>query len=98
MTVRRDDDTVLLEDVCAVEDAEILMRELQSGATAIDWSGCTHLHTACFQVLLAARVPVHGTPAAPALLLWLGPILEAGAAAPRRPAAALPETAFEVEA
>jgi hypothetical protein len=75
MTIRRADDTIMLEDVCPVEDAETLMQELQVGATSIDWSGCSHLHTACLQVLLAAQIPVHGTPANPALARWVTPIL-----------------------
>ncbi len=76
MTIRRDDDTVLLEDVCAVEDAEILMLELQAGAAVIDWSGCTHLHTACLQVIMLARVPTRGLPANEALARWLLPVEE----------------------
>jgi hypothetical protein len=75
MTIRRTDDAVLLEDACPVEDAEILMQHLQAGATLIDWSGCTHLHTACLQVILAGRMPVRGTPANPLLAHWLAPIL-----------------------
>jgi hypothetical protein len=91
MTIGRDGDTVLLEDVCAVDDAEALMGHLQAGATRIDWSGCTHLHTACLQVVLAARVPIHGTPANPLLARWLGPLLDTGAAT------AVPETASLLE-
>ncbi len=75
MTIRRDDDAVLLEEVCDVEDAEVLMQHLQAGATAIDWSGCRHLHTACLQVMLAAGLPVRGTPASPELLRWVAPLL-----------------------
>ena len=75
MTIRRDDDVVLLEDVCAVEDAEVLMKELQAGATLIDWSACAYLHTACLQVLLAAGLPMRGTPANPAIARWLAPAL-----------------------
>ena len=91
MTIGRDGDTVLLEDVCAVDDAETLMGHLQAGAARIDWSGCTHLHTACLQVMLAARVPIRGTPANPLLARWLGPLLDTGAAT------AVPETASPLE-
>jgi hypothetical protein len=81
---------ILLEDICAVEDAEILLQELLTGAAQVDWSGCTHLHTACLQVLLAARPPVRGTPANPEIARWLAaivvpvpsPLLSAFAAAP----------------
>jgi hypothetical protein len=79
MTVRRSGDAVLLEDVCPVDDAEILMQHLQTGAAVIDWSGCAHLHTACLQVILAARLPVRGATANVALLRWIQPLLPATA-------------------
>jgi hypothetical protein len=75
MTIRRADEVIFLEGVCPVEDAEVLIEQLQAGAALIDWSGCTHLHAACFQLLLLARLPVRGTPANPALARWLAPIL-----------------------
>jgi hypothetical protein len=83
MTIRRVDDTVLLEEVCDVEDAETLLQQLQGGgampvATQVDWSACTHLHTACLQVLLAARLPVRGTPANPSIARWVAPLLHPG--------------------
>jgi hypothetical protein len=90
MTIRRTDETIFLEDVCPVEDAEALMQELQGRVACFDWSGCTHLHTACFQVLLAARLPVVGTPANPELARWLAPLVNRETtAAPRSDA---PET------
>ena len=76
MTIRRQDDAVLLDDVCAVEDAETLMQELRAGAAVIDWSGCTHLHTACLQVILAAAIPIRGSPANPAIVRWIIPLLQ----------------------
>lgn len=76
MTIRRVDDTILLEDVCAVEDAEILMQQMEAGAALIDWSGCTHLHTACLQLLLTAGLPIHGIPASPLLARWVSPLLQ----------------------
>jgi hypothetical protein len=79
MTIRRADNVVLLEDVCPVDDAEILMRHLQSGASVIDWGGCAHLHAACLQVILAARLPVRGATANAALLRWVQPLLPSGA-------------------
>ena len=75
MPIRCVDDTVFLEGVCAVEDAEIVLEHLQSGARVIDWSDCTHLHSACFQVMLAARPPMRGVPRNPELARWLAPIL-----------------------
>lgn len=95
MTIRRVDDAVLLDDVCTVEDAEVLTQELQAGAAVIDWTACTHLHTACLQVILAAGRPVRGTPANPELARWLVPILPRPA--PLRAEPDL-ETAYRMEA
>jgi hypothetical protein len=77
MTIGRAEDAVLLEDVCAVEDAEALLHQVQDGAQLIDWSGCTHLHTACLQVILASGLPVRGAAANPALAHWVGKLLPA---------------------
>ena len=77
MTIRRAGDTIFLEGVCAVEDAETLLQHLQAGADLIDWCGCTHLHAACFQMLLIARLPMKGPPANPEIERWLVPILHA---------------------
>jgi hypothetical protein len=75
MTIRCADDAVLLEDVCAVEDAETLLHLLQSGASLIDWTGCTHLHAACLQVILVSGLPMRGTPDSPALARWVVPMI-----------------------
>jgi hypothetical protein len=75
MTVRRAGDTIFLEGVCAVEDAEILLQHLHAGAHLIDWCGCTHLHAACFQMILVARLPMRGPPANADIERWLAPIL-----------------------
>jgi len=93
MTVRRDRDAVLLEGICPVEDAEILMQELLSGATSVDWSGCTELHTACVQVLMAAGRPLCGTPENGQIAKLLGPIVAPRMDGARTPAAADPEIA-----
>jgi hypothetical protein len=57
VTLRRDPaGTIVLEGSCPVEDAEPLLQMLQQtpGAT-LDWSGCSQLHTAVLQIVLAAR-------------------------------------------
>jgi hypothetical protein len=77
MTVRRSEDAIFLEDLCPVEDAEPLIAEVQAGATLIDWQACTHLHTACLQVLLVAGLPVRGLPANPDLARWVPSLLTA---------------------
>ena len=61
MTVKRGDTGALvLDGVCAVEDAEPLLQMLQATpAAVVDWTGCRALHTAVFQVILASgSVPV----------------------------------------
>lgn len=88
MSVRRVDDVILLEGVCAVEEAETLMSELLIGARAVDWSGCTHLHTACLQVILAAGQPVQGTLADPEAASWLHSLVAAEPPPPTEIAAA----------
>lgn len=84
MTIRRVEDEVLLEGVCTIEDAELLLQHLQDGASRLDWSGCTHLHSACFQVVLSAHLPMHGTPLGPELARWLTPLVDADASSIRR--------------
>ncbi len=98
MTIRRIDDVVLLEDVCPVDDAEILIRELQTGAARIDWSTCTHLHTACVQVLLAAGLPMRGQPDNALLQRWVAPWLLADTAAIPQAVSADAEAAHMMEA
>jgi hypothetical protein len=61
LTIRRSDEgMVVLDGVCAVEDAEPLLQMLQATpGTAIDWTQCRQLHTAVFQVIMASgNVPV----------------------------------------
>jgi hypothetical protein len=78
--IDRAGDRIILQGACAVEDAETLLNLVQQGAEAIDWTGCTRLHTACLQVLLAAGLPLLGPPANPALARWVTPRLTAAAA------------------
>ena len=56
MTVRSTDNgTLVLEGVCPVEDAEVLLQLLQTMPTAaLDWTPCRQLHTAVLQVVLAS--------------------------------------------
>ena len=62
MTIRRGDDGVIvLVGECPVEDAETLLQLLQAQPEGpVDWSACTHLHTAVLQVLMAAATPMRG--------------------------------------
>ncbi len=97
MTIRRDEDVVMLEATCPVEDAEILMQEVQAGAALLDWSGCSHLHTACLQVILVSRLPIRGVPANPALARWVGPILDSAGTPPEPLAPPTLEVAHQEE-
>jgi hypothetical protein len=55
MTVRSADGTLVLEGVCPVEDAEVLLQLLQTNPVAVlDWTPCRQLHTAVLQVVLAS--------------------------------------------
>ena len=76
MTVRLDGETIRLEGACRVEEAEALTALVQDHpAAAVDLSGCTELHGALLQVLLAQRVRTLGESADPFLARWLSPIL-----------------------
>lgn len=56
-----------------VDDAEALLQELAQGggAPCADLSGCSHVHAACLQVLMAAGVRVASWPPDAALGAWL---------------------------
>jgi hypothetical protein len=62
VTVRRSDyGTLVLEGVCPVEDAEVLLQLLQTGpAVALDWTKCRQMHTAVLQVILASGIIPQG--------------------------------------
>ena len=62
MTVRFDNEgVIILAGECPVEDAETLLEQLQARRHGpVDWSGCTVLHTAVLQILMAARPKLLG--------------------------------------
>jgi hypothetical protein len=62
MTVRLDNaGVIILAGECPVEDAETLLEHLQARRNGpVDWSGCTALHTAVLQILMAARPKLLG--------------------------------------
>jgi hypothetical protein len=66
----------VLTDMVSVEDAEPLLGWAQKGKDLkVDLSGCSHLHPASLQVLLAAGAQVTAWPTEPALARWLQTIL-----------------------
>jgi hypothetical protein len=59
---QKSDGSIILEGQCPVEDAESLLELLQATPSAsLDWRRCSHLHTAVFQVILAARPALIGS-------------------------------------
>ena len=73
MTVnRRDDNTIVLEEICGVEDAEPLLQMLMEPSLArVDWRTCRSLHTAVFQVIMNVRPPLTGPCGDPWVERWL---------------------------
>jgi hypothetical protein len=68
--------TVVLEGVCAAEDAEPLLQMLQANpAAVVDWTRCRQLHTAVFQVILASGLVPIGPCGDPWVAQWLAPKL-----------------------
>ena len=79
MTVSRDGRVVRLQGACRVEEAEALADLLQTGGIeAVDVAGCTQLHGAVFQVLVAFGVAVRGEAEDPFLREIVFPALQAG--------------------
>ncbi|CAM8626506.1 hypothetical protein MCEMSEM22_00325 [Comamonadaceae bacterium] len=65
MTIDYRDSDVVFTDIVGVEDAEVLLAWLQAhGVAQADFSGCSHIHPANLQVLMAAQVRVAAWPAA----------------------------------
>jgi hypothetical protein len=77
LTIRRSDKgTVVLDGVCAVEDAEPLLQMLQATPGAeIDWTQCRQLHTAVLQVIMASGNALVGPCGDVWIEQWLAPKL-----------------------
>ena len=77
MSVRRDEfGTIVLEDKCAVEDAETLLQLLQATTPGrCDWTRCSYLHTAVIQVILAAGPTLIGPCGDPWTEQWIASFL-----------------------
>jgi hypothetical protein len=59
--LRSDDSTVVLDGDCPPEDAETLLRILQSiPAAEVDWRRCRFLHTAVLQIVMASGTSLIG--------------------------------------
>ena len=78
MAIEYSEDQVVLSDVVSVDDAEGLLEWLQKQPGArVDLSGCTHLHPANLQVLMAANSPITAWPNDTGLAGWLASALSA---------------------
>ena len=77
MTIRRSDEgIVVLDGVCAVEDAESLLQMLQATPAAlVDWTRCRQLHTAVLQVIIASGIVPIGPCGDVWVQRWLAPKL-----------------------
>ncbi|WP_158045319.1 hypothetical protein [Skermanella pratensis] len=72
MSVRVAGGIIVLEGDCQVDEAEPLLEFLLANPGAgVDWSGCTHLHTALLQVLVAIRPKMLGSPDSEFLQKWI---------------------------
>jgi hypothetical protein len=76
MAITFHENLAVFSGVVSVEDAEPLLEELQKMTRPeIDLSGCSHLHPANIQVLIAAGVVVRAWPTDASLAMWLQPVL-----------------------
>jgi len=70
--------TVRFVDTCTVDEALEFQEWLGvHKSPQVDLSACTHFHTALFQVLLATRPKLTGSPVDPFLARWVEPLLVA---------------------
>jgi len=86
MTVRLNHEgVIILAGECPVEDAETLLEHLQARRDGpVDWSGCTALHTAVLQILMAARPKLLGECGDGFVRIWAASAPRDGAAAKGR--------------
>ena len=76
MTVTCSESVAVLTGVVTVEDAEPLAQWLrQTSRPSIRMAGCTHLHTAALQALMAARPALDDVPTEPFLARWVAPLI-----------------------
>lgn len=76
MSIRIDQQIILIEGACPVGDAEPLLAALQAVPEAVvDLSAATRLHLAVVQLLVASRATVRGVPADPFLRDHILPLL-----------------------
>jgi hypothetical protein len=72
MTIQYQGIVATFGETASVEDAEALLEWVQrTPEGTADFSGCTHIHAADLQVLMAARLPVANWPRDASFKAWL---------------------------
>jgi hypothetical protein len=80
------DGSIRLSGVCALEEAEPLLRHLASAPDAVvDWRLCDRAHSAVIQVLLAGGAVLRGPPRGDFLSRVVEPLLRPRGQAERFP-------------
>ena len=78
MTMEIKDGVLHCAGTLAVDDAEQLLKlVLDAEQPGADLSACEHVHSACLQVLMAARIRVTAWPEQAVLAAWLRAAIEA---------------------
>ena len=76
MPLRFGKNSVVFEEVCAVEEALPLLEFLHATPGArVNLRACIHMHTAILQVLMAVRPKISALPEEDFLRRWLTPLL-----------------------
>ena len=77
MSVRIEDEIVVIEGRCRIEEAETLLGYLlENGDRPVDLSACETMHSAVVQILMAAQPVISGRPIDPFLCAHILPLLE----------------------
>jgi len=76
MTVQFLDDTVTLDGICSIEDADLLLQHLLAAPdAAVDWRTCDRAHASVIQMLLVSKVILIGPPRGSFLRDFISPTL-----------------------
>lgn len=79
----------MLEGSCTAEEAEPLLQMLQDAPRPmLDWTTCSHVHTAVLQVVLAARPALIGPCGDPWVARWVQGVTMTPLVGPRAAVAA----------
>lgn len=80
MPIRFGKNSATMEGACTVEEALPLLEFLQEHRQAkVGMRGCTHVHSAVLQVLMALRPKIGTLPEEAFLRRWVAPLLGGGA-------------------